>query len=39
MDRILEVRKSLQPYADQECVLQLDDRLYGWQTTLSVLRH
>jgi hypothetical protein len=39
MDRILEVRKSLQPYSDQECVQQLDDRLYGWQTTLSTLRH
>jgi hypothetical protein len=39
MDRVLEVRKSLQSYADQECVQQLDDRLYGWQTTLSALRH
>lgn len=39
MDRVLEVRKSLQPYADQACVQQLDDRLYGWQTTLSALRH
>jgi tetratricopeptide (TPR) repeat protein len=39
MDRILEVRKSLQPYANQECVQNLDDRLYDWQTTLSALRH
>lgn len=39
MDRVLEVRKNLQPYADQECVHRLDDRLYGWQTTLSALRH
>jgi hypothetical protein len=39
MDRVLEVRKALQPYADQECVQRLDDRLYGWQTTLSALRH
>lgn len=39
MDRVLEVRKSLQPYADRECVQQLDDRLYGWQATLSALKH
>jgi hypothetical protein len=39
MDRVLEVRKSLQPYAGQECVQRLDDRLCGWQTTLSALRH
>jgi hypothetical protein len=39
MDRVLEVRKSLQPYADRECVQQLDDRLYEWQETLSALRH
>jgi hypothetical protein len=39
MDRVLEVRKSLQPYADQEYVQQLDDRLYGWQATLSALQH
>jgi tetratricopeptide (TPR) repeat protein len=39
MDRVLDVRKALQPYADQECVQRLDDRLYGWQTTLSALRH
>lgn len=39
MDRVLEIRKALEPYADQECVQRLDDRLYGWQTTLSALRH
>jgi tetratricopeptide (TPR) repeat protein len=39
MDRILDVRKALQPYADQECVQRLDDRLYDWQTTLSTLQH
>jgi hypothetical protein len=33
------VRKALQPYADQECVQRLDDRLYDWQTTLSALQH
>jgi hypothetical protein len=39
MDRVLDVRKALQPYADQECVQRLDDRLYDWQTTLSALQH
>jgi tetratricopeptide (TPR) repeat protein len=39
MDRVLEVRKALQPWAGQECVQRLDDRLYGWQTTLSALQH
>jgi tetratricopeptide (TPR) repeat protein len=38
MERIREVRQSLQPWADTDCVRQLDDRLYGWQTTLSALR-
>jgi tetratricopeptide (TPR) repeat protein len=39
MDRVLEVRKALQPWTGQECVQRLDDRLYGWQTTLSALQH
>ena len=39
MDRVLEVRKALHLWAEQECVQRLDDRLYGWQTTLSTLRH
>lgn len=39
MDRIKEVSKSLQPHADLECVQRLDDRLYGWQTTLNSLQH
>jgi hypothetical protein len=39
MDRVLEVRKALQPWAGQECVQRLDDRLYDWQTTLSALQH
>ncbi len=38
MDRVLEVRKALHPWAEQECVQRLDDRLYGWQTTLSALQ-
>lgn len=39
MDRVLEVRKALQPWSDHECVQRLDDRLYGWQATLSALQH
>ncbi|MQY06480.1 tetratricopeptide repeat protein [Actinomadura macrotermitis] len=38
MDRINEVRRSLQRWSDHECVQRLDDRLYGWQTTLSALQ-
>jgi tetratricopeptide (TPR) repeat protein len=38
MDRVLEVRKTLQPDAELECVQQLDDLLYGWQATLSTLQ-
>lgn len=38
MERIREVREALQPWADSECVRRLDDRLYGWQTTLSALQ-
>lgn len=39
MDRVLEVRKTLQPWAERECVQHLDDRLYGWQATISALQH
>ncbi|GAB7047565.1 hypothetical protein [Catenuloplanes indicus] len=38
MERIREVRQALQPWADTDAVRRLDDRLYGWQTTLSALR-
>ena len=38
MDRILDVRKALQPWAEQDCVKALDDQLYGWQATLSSLQ-
>jgi hypothetical protein len=39
MDRVLDVRKALQPWAELDCVQALDDRLYGWQATLSTLQH
>ncbi|WP_243718307.1 transcriptional regulator [Actinomadura sp. 7K534] len=38
MDRVHTVRRALQPWADTDCVRRLDDRLYGWQTTLSALQ-
>ena len=38
MDRVLEVRKALQPDAELDCVQALDDRLYDWQATLSTLQ-
>jgi tetratricopeptide (TPR) repeat protein len=38
MDRVREVRRALQPWADHECDRHLDDRLYGWGTTLSALQ-
>jgi hypothetical protein len=38
MERIRDVRQALEPWADSDCVRRLDDRLYGWQTTLSALR-
>ncbi len=38
MDRVLDVRKALQPDAELECVQRLDDLLYGWQATLSTLQ-
>lgn len=38
MDRITEVRRSLAPHQHEQCVRELDDRLYGWATTVSALR-
>ncbi|WP_327690351.1 helix-turn-helix domain-containing protein [Streptomyces tubercidicus] len=37
MDRIREVRRALAPHQHDECVRGLDDRLYGWATTVSAL--
>jgi hypothetical protein len=37
MDRIVEVRRALQTWADSDSVRSLDDRIYGWQTTLRAL--
>jgi hypothetical protein len=37
MDRVREVRRALSPHQHERCVRDLDDRLYDWGTTLSVL--
>ncbi|WP_405947491.1 helix-turn-helix transcriptional regulator [Streptomyces prunicolor] len=37
MDRVREVRRTLAPHQHERCVRELDDRLYGWSTTVSAL--
>ncbi|WP_416962063.1 helix-turn-helix transcriptional regulator [Streptomyces sp. Agncl-13] len=37
MDRVREVRRTLAPHQHEQCVRELDDRLYGWSTTVSAL--
>ena len=32
-----QVRRSLRPWQDHDCVRRLDDRLYGWETSLSAM--
>ncbi|MCM1950388.1 helix-turn-helix domain-containing protein [Streptomyces sp. G2] len=37
MDRVRNVRRALAPWQHEQCVRDLDDRLYGWETTVSAL--
>ncbi|MFC8859344.1 helix-turn-helix domain-containing protein [[Kitasatospora] papulosa] len=37
MDRIRDVRRALAPHQHEPCVRALDERLYGWSTTVSAL--
>ncbi|MFB9588521.1 transcriptional regulator [Streptomyces racemochromogenes] len=37
MERVRETRRALAPWQHEQCVRELDDRLYGWATTLSAL--
>ncbi|MEW2568287.1 helix-turn-helix transcriptional regulator [Streptomyces sp. NPDC047070] len=37
MDRVKEVRRALAPHQHEQCVRELDDRLYDWSTTVSAL--
>ncbi len=39
MDRVREVRRTLAPWQNEQCVRDLDDRLYDWGTTVSALQH
>lgn len=38
MERIRDVRRALRPWQDEQCVRALDERLYDWNTAVSVLR-
>ncbi|MGW0768845.1 transcriptional regulator [Streptomyces sp. NPDC002676] len=38
MDRVREVRRALAPWQNEQCVRDLDDRLYDWGTTVSALQ-
>ncbi|MFE1454495.1 tetratricopeptide repeat protein [Streptomyces sp. NPDC058735] len=38
MERIREVRRTLAPWQNEQCVRDLDDRLYDWGTTVSALQ-
>ncbi|MEU4152590.1 helix-turn-helix transcriptional regulator [Streptomyces sp. NPDC026659] len=37
MERVRDVRRTLAPHQNERCVRDLDDRLYGWTTTVSAL--
>lgn len=38
MERIRDVRRLLHPWQDEQYVRELDDRLYGWDATLTAIR-
>lgn len=38
MDRVRDVRRELAPWQHEQPVRELDERLYGWSTTVSALR-
>ncbi|MFI5725408.1 hypothetical protein [Streptomyces cyaneofuscatus] len=37
MDRVREVRQTLVAHQHEQCVRELDERLYDWSTTVSAL--
>ena len=37
MERIRQVRRSLRPWQNGDCVRRLDERLYGWEASLSAM--
>jgi hypothetical protein len=38
MNRVREVRNTLQPWSDHPCVVELDDAMHGWRATVSALQ-
>jgi hypothetical protein len=38
MERVREVRRALAKWQNEDCVRDLDDRLYAWGTTVSALQ-
>jgi len=38
MQRVRDVRRELAPWQHEQCVRDLDDRLYAWATTVSALQ-
>jgi hypothetical protein len=38
MARIRDVRRQLHRWQDEGCVRDLDDRLFGWDATLTAIR-
>jgi hypothetical protein len=38
MDRVRSVRRQLHHWKDEPCMRDLDDRLFGWDTTLTAIR-
>ena len=39
MERVRQVRRSLRPWQQQDDVRALDDRLYGWETSVNALTY
>lgn len=39
MERVRQVRRSLQPWQDQDDVRDLDDRLYSWENSVNAMLH
>lgn len=37
LERVREVRRALVPWQHEQCVRDLDDRLYGWGAVVSAL--
>ncbi|NAS24532.1 transcriptional regulator [Herbidospora sp. NEAU-GS84] len=38
MERVRDLRRSMDQWSDLDCVMELDDRLYEWRTTVNALQ-